>query len=184
MTLTKIVPWARKQVPVRRATGYNTPALWADLDEPWRDMERMFERLFTLSPDLVNSNTTDVFSPLLDVHETEKEFQITVEVPGMDESNLDISIGSDMLTISGEKKETKEDKDDNVKGFYRVERRYGSFSRSIPLPANCVETDKAEASYKNGVLTIKLPKTFGYKDNVKKIPISSTSNTEVSHETV
>lgn len=172
MTLNKITPWGRKQVPIRRTEEYRPPTLWAELDE----VERMFDRFFSFAPGLLNGGMQQEFNPLLDVHETEKEFQITLEVPGMSEKDIDISMSRDMLTVSGEKKEEKEE---NAKGIYRVERRYGSFSRSIPLPDNCVETDKAEASYKNGVLTVRLPKAVGYKESVKKIPIL-TSKTEAN----
>jgi len=168
MTLSRIVPWGRKEVPIKRTEEYNPPTVWAEFDEPWRDMERLFDRFFSLSPALMRSGMQQQFNPLLDVHETEKEFQINVEVPGMDENDIDVSMSKDMLTISGEKKEEKEE---NAKGIYRLERHYGSFSRSIPLPDNCVDTEKAEASYKNGVLTVRLPKAVGYKESVKKIPI-------------
>ena len=171
MTLNKMIPWGRKEVPVRRTEQFNSPALWNDFDEPWRDMERMFERFFSLSPGLL-SNMPREFNPVLDVHETEKEFQINVEVPGMSEKDIEISMSRDSLTITGEKKEEKEE---NSKGVYRLERRYGSFSRSIPLPENCVDTEKVEASYHNGILTVKLPKAAGYKESVKKIPISRNS---------
>lgn len=174
MTLNKITPWGRKQVPIRRTEEYRPPTIWAEFDDPLRDVERLFDRFFSLSPGLMSGGMQQEFNPLLDVHETEKEFQITLEVPGMSEKDIDISMSRDMLTISGEKKEEKEE---NAKGIYRVERRYGSFSRSIPLPDNCVETDKAEASYKNGVLTVRLPKATGYKESVKKIPIL-TNKTE------
>lgn len=169
MTLSRIVPWGRKQVPIRRTEEYNPPTLWSEFDEPWRDMERLFDRFFSLSPGLLNNSIHQQFNPVLDVHETEKEFQINVEVPGMDEKSIDVSMSRDTLTISGEKKEEKEE---NAKGIYRMERHYGSFSRSIPLPDNCVDTEKAEASYKNGVLTVRLPKADGYKESVKKIPVS------------
>ncbi len=166
MTLNNLIPWGRKAVPIRRSDEYaSMPAVWSDFDSPWREMERLFDRAFNLN---TLGSMESRFSPVLDVHETEKEFQINLEVPGMTEKDIDISMSRDTLTISGEKKEEKEE---NSKGIYRMERRYGSFSRSIPLPENCVDTDKAEASYKNGVLSIKLPKAPGYKESVRKIPV-------------
>lgn len=168
MTLNKIPLWGRKQVPIRRTEEYQPPTIWAEFNDPLRDVDRLFNRFFNLSPGLLSGDTRQEFNPLLDVHETEKEFLITLEMPGMNQEDIDISMSRDMLTISGEKKEEKEE---NAKGIYRVERRYGSFSRSIPLPDDCVEIDKAEASYKSGVLTVRLPKATGYKESVKKIPI-------------
>jgi HSP20 family protein len=168
LALKNLAPWARKQLPIRRTNEYNvmTP-LWSDFDRSFQEMGRMFDQVFGLEElGLMGSQ----FMPSLDVHENDKEFQISVETPGLDEKDIDISISHDVLTISGEK---KEDRKVDSKGTYRLERRYGSFSRSIPLPENCVDRDKAEASYKNGVLTIKLPKTGSYKESVKKIPIQA-----------
>jgi HSP20 family protein len=170
MQLINVIPRLRKEVPVRRSAEYNRPALWSEeFESPFLEMERMFERLFHLSPDSPNREALTGFSPSLDLHETEKEFQINVEVPGMTANDIDISVTNNVLTISGEKKEEKEE---NSKGIYRLERRYGSFSRAIPLPQNCVDIEQTEASYKGGVLTIKLPKATDYKENVKKIPVS------------
>jgi HSP20 family protein len=138
----------------------------------WSDFDQLFDRFlnFSESPLSTLNSLDSRFNPNVDVHETDKEFQVSLEVPGMEEKDIDISMSRDMLTISGEKKEEKEE---NAKGIYRMERRYGSFTRQIPLPQNCVDTEKAQASYKNGVVTIKLPKTANYKESVKKIPVVS-----------
>lgn len=168
MTLSKIVPWGQKQVPIRRTQEYSTPTIWADMNAPWREMEQLFDRVLGISPVTGSTSLAPDFSPLLDVHETEKSFQVSLEMPGMSEKDVDISISRDTLIVSGEKKEEKEE---NAKGIYRLERRYGSFTRSIPLPENCIDTDKAEAICKNGILTITLPKATGYKESVKKIPV-------------
>jgi len=174
MTLNKLTPWGRKDLPIRRSDEYSsTPAVWSDFERPWRYIDQLFDRFLNFSASPFGLNMMDSqFTPSLDVHETDKEFQITIEVPGMDEKDIDISMSKDMLTISGEKKEEKKE---NAKGVYRMERRYGSFSRSIPLPESCVETEKAAATYNGGVLTIKLPKTPGYKESVKKIPVVSNT---------
>lgn len=109
------------------------------------------------------------FSPSIDIMDTEKEVVVTAELPGVDENNIDISITKDTLTIKGEKKAEKEEKG---KDFHLVERSYGSFIRTIPLPVD-VETEKVGATYKKGVLTIKLPKTEKALKETKKIPIKS-----------
>lgn len=93
--------------------------------------------------------------PVLDVAENENEFIVKAEVPGCNAEDIDISVHDSRLTISGEKKQEEEKKE---KGYYHLERSYGSFRRDLNLESN-VDPNKIEASYKNGVLTIKLPKT-------------------------
>jgi len=174
LTLKNLTPWARKQLPIRRTNEYNVmPPLWNDFDRPFQEMGRLFDQFFGLEETSYSGLMGSQFVPSLDVHETDKEFQISVETPGMCEKDIDISISGDALIISGEKREERKE---DSKGTYRLERRYGSFSRSIPLPENCVDADKAEASYKNGVLIVKLPKTGNYKDSVKKIPIQTVQS--------
>ncbi len=180
MSLNNLMPWGRRELPIRREDEYRaTPALLGEFDTSFRDLERMFDRFLGVPEGSQSALTSAVFIPSLDVHETDKEFQIRLEVPGMDEKDIDISIHRDLLTISGEKKEEKEE---NVKGVHRVERRFGSFSRSVRLPENCVDTEKAEAAYKNGVLTVKLPKLTEYKQCAKKIPIDSEASAAEKHE--
>jgi HSP20 family protein len=177
MTLNNLIPWRRKEVPIRKVENNysSTPAVWRDLDNTWGEIEQLFDRYLGLSPNSLSNLMDSQFSPSLDVHETDKEFQINVEVPGMNEKEIEVTMTADMLTISGEKKEEKEE---NKKGMYRMERRYGSFSRSIPLPENYVDTNKVEATYNNGVLKIRLPKAEGYDRNLKKIPVSTGESNE------
>ena len=87
----------------------------------------------------------------------------------MEEKEIEVSLADDALTIQGEKKEEKEQKD---KGYYQLERSFGSFRRVLPLPAG-VDTQKAEASFKKGVLTITIPKVEEAKSKVKKIAIKA-----------
>jgi HSP20 family protein len=94
------------------------------------------------------------FLPECDVAETDKAVEVRLEIPGMDTKDLDIRIRDNMLTVSGEKKEEKEEKG---KTFYCSERRYGKFSRSVALPCS-VQDDKTEARYRGGVVTISMPK--------------------------
>ena len=106
-------------------------------------------------------------APAVDVTETDKAYEVTAELPGMDESNIDVKVSDGVLTIKGEKKEEKEEK---KKDYYLSERRYGSFQRSFMVPAG-VEADKIEANFKNGILTVSLPKTAQAQKNEKKIAI-------------
>jgi HSP20 family protein len=95
------------------------------------------------------------FSPPIDVAETDKEFTVRAELPGIDPKDLEVTVTGHQLVLSGEKKESSEH---DGKNFYRSETRYGSFRRSLPLPDG-VDTEHVEAEYANGVLTLHLKKT-------------------------
>jgi HSP20 family protein len=103
------------------------------------------------------------------VSETDKEIKVSAELPGMDEKDIDVSLTRDSLTIKGEKKQETEDKGED---YYRMERSYGSFTRSIPLPIE-VDTDKVQATFKKGVLEITLPKTARAIQETRKIPVKA-----------
>jgi HSP20 family protein len=109
------------------------------------------------------------FSPSVDITETDKEIKVSAELPGMDEKDIDVSLTKDALTIKGEKKEEKEEK---KKDYYRMERSYGSFFRTIPLPVE-IETEKVKAQFKKGVLTVTLPKTAKAIKETKKISVKA-----------
>ncbi|NBC64753.1 MAG: Hsp20 family protein [Bacteroidetes bacterium] len=100
--------------------------------------------------------TEGTFVPELNVYETAKQFEVTVELPGMDKNDFDISLNDNVLTISGERR-IKDDGKENGRRYHRVESRFGKFSRSLPLP-NVADADKIEAAYENGVLAITIPK--------------------------
>jgi len=93
--------------------------------------------------------------PAVDFVDTEKAYEVTAELPGMDEKNVEVKLANGVLTIKGEKKEEKEEK---KKDFHLSERRYGSFQRSFTVPDG-VDSEKIEATFKDGVLTVSLPKT-------------------------
>jgi HSP20 family protein len=109
-----------------------------------------------------------VYSPRIDVKETKDAVKIAAEMPGIDEKDMDVSVHDGLLTISGEKKVMKED---NELGYHRIERSYGCFTRDIALP-DTVETDKVGAIFKNGVLTVTLPKNQKAIEQSRKIPVS------------
>jgi HSP20 family protein len=108
-------------------------------------------------------------APAVDVVEKEKAYQITAELPGMEEQNIDVTFSDGVLRIKGEKTEEKEEK---KKDQYLSERRYGSFQRAFRLPDG-VDADKIEANFKNGVLTVMLPKTTEAVRSEKKIAIKA-----------
>ena len=110
------------------------------------------------------------FYPSIDVKEGEKDIVVKAELPGLEEKDIEILLADDALTIKGEKKEEKEDKGKN---YYHMERTYGSFHRVIPLPAE-IDSKKVEATFKNGVLSVVLPKTEKAKAASKKISIKTT----------
>ena len=105
--------------------------------------------------------------PSLDVAETKNEIVVKAEVPGMDPKDIDVSLSDGILTIKGEKKQEKEKKEED---YHLVERSYGSFTRSVQLPAQ-VRSDKIQASHKNGVLRIVLPKSEEAKKKEVKIKV-------------
>lgn len=126
-----------------------------------REMNRLFDSVFHgvgLAP--FGSGW-----PSVEVSETDKEVKVTAELPGLDEKDIEINVNDDMLTISGEKRSETDDKERNYS-----ERYYGRFERRISLPA-VVDDERAKASYKNGVLTVTLPKDVAARAKTKRIPI-------------
>jgi HSP20 family protein len=106
-------------------------------------------------------------SPSLDLAETDHAIEARLDLPGVDPKDIDIQINANMLTVSGQRKEEKEEKG---KTFHRVERRSGSFSRCVSLPC-AVKEENVEAKYRDGVLTITMPKTEEAKSH--KIPVKA-----------
>jgi HSP20 family protein len=132
------------------------------------DLNRLFEDFFGGEGVLEPFRGIGGWSPALDVSETDAEVRVSAELPGMTKDDVQISLVGDRLTIQGEKKSEKETKGEH---FYRMERSSGSFQRSLRLPA-AVDADKVDAVYKDGILTITLPKTE--KAQAKSIPISES----------
>ena len=146
-----------------------------DDDNPFqmmrREMNKMFDDFFhDYHPARFGQGVTWNY-PHIDLKENEKQVIIEAELPGMDENDISVSLNNNVLNISGEKKQEKEEK----KGkYYHVERSYGSFHRDIPLHCD-VEDSRAQASFKKGVLKITLPKTSQSQRQIKSIPIHTDS---------
>ena len=116
--------------------------------------------------------TTSTFAPPVDVYEDEHNITLKIEVPGIDEKDIDVRIENNTLTVHGERKFEKEEKEEN---YRRVERQYGSFTRTFTLPST-VDAEKVEANYDKGVLKVKLAKKAEAKP--KQIKVNVNVNTE------
>ncbi|MBX6423500.1 Hsp20/alpha crystallin family protein [Thermosulfurimonas sp. F29] len=140
--------------------------IWRPLQELRREIDRIWDEFFgrVRFPERWEGFE---WAPAVDVSETEDSVVVRADVPGLDPEDLEVNISGNLLTIRGEKKQEKEEKKEN---FYRVERVYGSFVRTVELPAE-VEGDKAEATYKNGVLKIVLPKKAEARGKTIKIRV-------------
>jgi HSP20 family protein len=123
--------------------------------DPFRGFRTQLDTLFE---DWFGRSMGGTLAPRIDVSETGKDLTLTVELPGVEEKDVDVSLSGNQLTIKGEKKSEHEDKkDEEERVFHRVERSYGAFQRTMTVPFD-VEPDKVSAQFKDGVLTITLPK--------------------------
>jgi HSP20 family protein len=115
------------------------------------------------------------FVPPVDIYEDENSVSLRLEIPGMKQEDLDIRLENNTLTVRGERKFEQEEKEEN---FHRIERRYGSFSRSFTLP-NTVDNEKVKADYKDGILTIELAKRAEAKPKQIKVGVGSGKKIEM-----
>jgi HSP20 family protein len=137
---------------------------------PLSDMTTLHNRVNRLFDELMRSNdgnATTMWSPAADIFETQDAMVLKLEVPGVDRNHIDLQIENNVLTVRGERKFEQEAKSDN---YHRVERSYGTFSRSFALPV-IVDQEKVRADYKDGVLKISLPKKEQAK--AKRIEIAA-----------
>ena len=137
-----------------------------------REMNRLFEDFFRGfgSPARYGEGAFGgVAAPRVDVSETETEYEVTAELPGLEEKDVEVLLDQNLLTLKGEKKAEREEKDKN---YYLAERSFGAFRRTIPFPAE-IDPDKVEASFKNGVLTVKLRKNERARTQAKRIQVKA-----------
>ncbi|MBZ5571638.1 MAG: Hsp20/alpha crystallin family protein [Acidobacteriia bacterium] len=142
--------------------------------EPFREFSTLQDRMNRLFRDSFGEGreealTTSTFAPAVDVYEDEHNITLKVEVPGIDEKDIDVRIENNTLTVHGERKYEKEEKEEN---YRRVERQYGSFTRSFTLPST-VSTEDVVANYDKGVLKIKLAKKAEAKPKQVKVHVGS-----------
>ena len=170
---------ASQKVPVKSA-GKPAPAArsWSPFENLRQEIDRLFDDFHPLGwrsalGRLPGGDTPWPklgmlqIAPAVDLVEKDHEFEITCELPGMDEKDIELKLVGDMLTIKGEKSEQKEE---HEKDYPLSERRYGSFQRSFQLPDG-IDTGKIEANFAKGVLTVKLPKSTEAQKKEKKIEV-------------
>lgn len=130
-------------------------AAWpSELTNVQREINRLFDNFFHGDVQADDSFFSSVWTPAVDIAEQDDQYVVKVELPGVNKDDVKITLESNILTVRGEKKQEKEIKEDS---YHRMERSYGSFQRSFTLPAT-VKSDKIDASFKDGILTVSLPK--------------------------
>ena len=147
--------------------------------DPFREFSTLQDRMNRLFRDSFSEGreealATGAFAPPVDVYEDEHRITLKIEVPGIDEKDIDVRVENNTLTVHGERKFEKEEKEEN---YRRVERQYGSFTRSFTLP-NTVDTDSVSANYEKGVLKIKLAKKAEAKPKQIKVNVGSEKTLE------
>jgi HSP20 family protein len=163
---------------VPRREKSQAPATREDFFDPFvsfrREVDRMFDDFFnnlgfggrSLRP-LIGG--WQGVTPTIDVAETDREMVVTAELPGLDQKDFEVTLAGDVLTIKGEKKAEQEQKDGD---HYYMERRFGTFSRSVRLPFE-VKDEKVDAKYDRGVLTIRVPKPVEAQQAVRRIEVKA-----------
>lgn len=145
-------------------------------EDPFGSMRRELDRVFdtmTRSMSLARpAMGLGAMAPRLDVKDTGPAIEIQAELPGVEEKDVELQFAGGMLTLRGEKKQEREEKE---KGYYLMERAYGSFMRQIPMPVD-IDEAKITASFENGVLSVVLPKSAEAAGKTKKIPIGKSGS--------
>jgi HSP20 family protein len=163
--------WANKGISKEGLAMALVPWKRQDIERPaaslQREMNRLFDDFFTRDFFVEPFRGMGEWRPALDVAETDTAIIVKADLPGLEVKDIDVSLRGDILTIKGQKKEEKEEK---TKSYHRVERHFGSFERSVRLPAP-VKGDQVEASFKDGVLNIQLPKTEEAKQKSIRIKV-------------
>jgi HSP20 family protein len=176
------MPEAASKIPVEKKTAApierRSATTWQPFEVLRKEIDQLFDsfsfgapksQLFGIEPWFRHGAALVGMAPAMDIAEKDKAYQVTAELPGLDEKDIDVTVSDNVLTIKGEKKEEKEEKEKN---YYLSERRYGAFQRSFDLPSG-VDTAKIEAQFAKGVLTITLPKSAEAQKKQRKIDVKS-----------
>lgn len=180
MTQAAKVPVKTEQKP---QAGITPPQVWRPFETLRREVDRLFDDFgtefwrspfrrshFDMEP-IFRRELTVGTAPAVDISDKDNAYEVTADVPGFDEKNIEVKVVNGSLSIKGERKSEKEEK---KKGYYLSEREFGSFERTFALPEG-VDTDKIEASLKKGVLTVTLPKKPEAQKPEKKIEVKAAA---------
>lgn len=171
-----LIPWKRNKANVEVQRAGDNP--FADLH---RRMDELFDDFFSDMGGVFQLTGQQPRTPRLfgregskglmniDVAETDSEVTVTADLPGLTEKDVEVTLDEDLLTIRGSRKEEREDK---TKNYHLVERSYGEFQRMVALPGS-IDRDKAKATFKNGVLTLTIPKRADARSNQRRIEIEA-----------
>jgi HSP20 family protein len=162
MALKSLIPWKREDRSLMGRAGSNP------IESLHRQIDRMFEDVFTGARTSLLDRSWGAFAPEVDVTETKDAVKVEAELPGLDEKDVDVSVADGALTIKGEKRQEHEEERGD---YWYAERSFGTFQRVIPLPEG-VDFDKARATFKKGVLKVELPKTADAASRRNRIPVN------------
>lgn len=172
MAIRDLIPWSRQEnrLPVPVSAERDRDDTTHPLLSLHREVNRLFDDVFRGFGVPSFGGFDRGFSwPNLELAETDKELRVTAELPGLDEKDVEITVEEGVLTLRGEKRSEVDDKD---RGY--SERSYGRFERRIALPRG-VDREHVSATFRNGVLTVALPKTEAANENVRRIPINASA---------
>ena len=169
MNLQKLSPWNWFKREEEGGRGDLLPARGGDdpLTRMHREMDRLFEDFLGALDRPSDRQRGLVLRPSIDIAESKTAYRISVEVPGVDEKDIDLTLDGDALIVSGEKRQESEEDED---GYHRVERSYGSFRRVLTLPSDA-DPDGISANFRKGVLKIEIPRTKEGNGSRKRIEI-------------
>ncbi len=163
MNISDLVPWRDRRSLSRREDEALYPMR--------REMDRLFDEFFRgFEMEPWRGENGGRFNPSLNVSESDDAIEATLELPGLSEDDIEITLVGDRLTVTGEKRDEEEE---HGKNYFRRERSYGYFRRTIPLPSDTVDADKVDAKFDKGVLKITMPKRETAQTQAKRISVKS-----------
>jgi HSP20 family protein len=171
LNMRELIPWTRgREVPSERVVEHPLVMFQREMDRLFEEFRRGFDLpMFTRG-----ERAGGYLAPRIDVSEKDDAVVVCAELPGLEEKDVEVTLTDNVLLIRGEKKQEKEERE---RGYTYRERSYGSFERRVPIDAE-VLADKVSAGFKNGVLTVTLPKNPEAQKHVRRIPIGGATESE------